>query len=265
MGTIIGTLNRKGGSTKSTGASHLSWAFIAADGMEPTRSVRRALLIDMDSQMHAGKHLGVPRQTRPGIGEVLFDALPIRQAIRETNAPGVHLLPGSRSMRDFDLSVADMPGREQILAGMLAPVRAEYDYIVIDCPPGAGLIHANVYVAADWLVCPAEPEASAMEGILELQEDLAEMRAGAGARAELLGILFARVDLRTREHRDNLAEARERFGPLVLDSTIRSTTRMREACREHLLIQQYDPRSGAGRDYEAAAAEILTRIHGREA
>lgn len=266
MGTTLVLINRKGGSTKSTGSSHLSSALLTAHaaGVRKAPPPRRSLLVDLDPQRHAGKHLGVPRHTTPGIGEVLFEGLPIRQAIRATNAAGVHLLPGSRAMRDFDLSVADLPGRERILADLLAPLRAEYDYILIDCPPGAGLIHLNAFVAADVLVIPAEPEASAMEGILELQEDLAEVRAATGARAELLGILFARVDLRTREHRDNLAEARERFGPLVLDATIRATTRMREACREHQLIQQYAPLSEAGRDYESAATEILARIQGRK-
>jgi chromosome partitioning protein len=262
MGTTIGMINRKGGSMKSTTVSHCASALTTLDRSIVGLSVpaRRVLVIDLDAQMHAGKHLGVPRNTFPGLGEVLFKGQPIHEAIRVTNAAGVEILPGSRSMCDFDLSVADIPGRERILADLIAPVRAEYDYILIDCPPGPGLIHVNTFLAADWLVIPCEPEASAMEGILELAEDLTAVKASTGAGAEILGILFARVDRRTREHRDNLVEARVRFGSLVMDTTIRSTTRIREACREHLLITQYAPRSEAGRDYEAAAAEIVTRV-----
>lgn len=259
MGQIIGIGIEKGGVGKTSTTVNVAAALASR-----RRSRPRVLVVDLDAQGHSGKALGAPRDSGTSVADVLWDGTTISEAIRrEPRLPGVDVLAPSRRMAEYDMDAAGMSDRERVIERMLMPVRDEYDYILCDLPPGLGLVQIGVYVAADWVVVPLEPEADAVAGLLDLRTSLESARDRLGARTRLLGVLLTRVDLRTREHRENIAEIREHLGGEVLEAMIRMTTRMREASRKCLSVIEYAPDSTAARDYVAATREILGRIENR--
>ena len=255
MGSIIGVALEKGGVAKTSTTVNLAAAMALHTEPRP-----RVLIVDLDSQGHAGRALGAPRDQGPGIADVLWDAVPVLDVVRsEPRLPGVDVLAPSRRMAEYDMAAAEVPNRETVIHRALAAAREVYDVILCDLPPGLGLIQTGAHAAADWILAPVEPDVDAVAGLLDLQSSMDQARA-VGGRAELLGILLTRVDLRTREHRSNIAEIRQRFGNLVLDSPIRLTTRVREASRERLSVVEYAPHASAALDYVSACREILRRL-----
>jgi chromosome partitioning protein len=275
---IIAVLNRKGGVGKSASVAHLSRELAQEVGKRSKRGGdgrKPVLIIDVDSQGHAGKHLGIEPNGQPNLGNVLFDNLPAREALVPTNIDDVWIIRGSRTLRDLDFSIGVQVGEEiargvpveqrldpyNILKEALAPLREEFQMILVDCGPSAGLLHMCVFALADYLVIPSEADAGAIEGIVDLMEDIAEAQELTGSRIELLGVVFTKVSGFTVEHRANMQELRDNLGGLVFDAHVRAATRMREAWRERMLITHYDPRSGVSDDYRAVAREIMKRVH----
>lgn len=261
MGSVIAVVSQKGGVGKTTTVVNLATAF-AEGGLR-----RRTLVVDLDSQGHASTALGAPRDSGLTIASVLWDGVPISEAIhREPRLPGVDVVAGSQLMAEYDMDVADQPDRYQLIAQAIRPVSEGYDLTLLDLPPGVGLIHAGAYVAADWVLAPTTPEAYAVRGLVDLRQSLQQAQHSLDAPAQLLGVLITMSDhRRTREHRLNIAEIRDALGSDVLRSVIRLTTRCREAARHQRAVVEYDPDCTAAQDYMAAAAELLDRIRERSA
>ena len=250
---ITAVVCQKGGVGKTTTAVNTAVALASQED-------RRVLVVDLD-QGHAGKALGAACGTGPDIADLVWEGAGMGHVIRrEPRVPGIDVIAGSKTMADYDLNLADAGDRLDVLRSLLEPVRSEYDHILLDLPPGRGLVHVGAYMAADWILAPVIPEVDAVDGLVDLKESIDRAEAEFGAPGRLLGILITMVDLRTREHRDNIAELREVLGSQVLDSTIRTTTRVREAAREQVSVLEHSPDCTAARDYQAAANEITTRM-----
>lgn len=250
---VTAVVNQKGGVGKSTSVINLAAAFSSA-------GPGRVLVIDLDAQAHSGKALGAPRGSGPDVADLIWEGRRSEEVIRhEPRLPRVDVIAGSRAMSSYDLELADASDRLEVIARIVEPLRKDYEHILLDLPPGIGLVHAGSYMAADWVLAPVNPEADAVDGLVELMGNVDRSARELGARARLLGTLVTMVDTRTREHNDNVAEIREGLGPLVLDAMIRQTTRVREASRERLTVLEYAPACTAARDYLAAAAEIVAR------
>lgn len=250
---VTAVVCQKGGVGKTTTAVNAAVA-LASEGD------RRVLVVDLD-QGHAGKALGAACGTGLDIADVVWEGRAVEDVIRrEPRVARIDVIAGSKAMADYDLELADAPDRFDVLSSLLEPVRHEYDHILLDLPPGRGLVHAGAYMAADWILAPVIPEVDAVDGLVDLQESLERAESELGAPARLVGILVTMVDVRTREHRDNIAELREVLGSQVLDSTIRTTTRVREAAREQVSVLEHSPDCTAARDYRAAANEIVNRM-----
>ena len=250
---ITAVVNEKGGVGKSTTAVSIAVALASQEA-------ERVLVVDLD-QGHAGKALGVPRGTGPDIADAIWEGAGVQDVIRlEPRVPGIDVIAGSRAMADYDLTLADASDRLDVLRGLLQPLGDRYDHIILDLPPGRGLVHAGAYMAADWILAPVVPEADAVEGLVDLTESIDRAGADFSAPARLVGILITMVDVRTREHRANIGELREVLGSRVLDTTIRTTTRVREAARERLSVLEYAPDCTAAQDYRSAASEITHRM-----
>lgn len=250
---VTAVVNQKGGVGKSTSTAALAVA-LGATG------AGRILTVDLDSQGHCGKALGAPRGSGLDVADLIWEGRSAKEVIRrEPRLPGVDVIAGSRSMASYDLEFADAPDRLEVINCIVEPLRGDYGHILLDLPPGFGLVHTGTYMAADWVLAPVIPEADAVDGLVDLIENLDRAHEKLGARARLLGVLITMVDTRTREHVDNVAEIREGLGPLVLDTVIRQTTRVREASRERLSVLEYAPECTAARDYVTAAAELMCR------
>lgn len=251
---ILALVNNKGGVAKTTTAVSLA-AGIAAPG-------RRVLLIDLDSQGSASLSLGVPRaELTPSTADVLFDAMPIRQAIRQTAVAGLDLLTGSMALANADLVLSDMRGREGRLKDAVAPIRHDYAFVILDCPPSLSLLPINALVAADAFIVPVVPHYLALEGLVNLMEAVTRLQDGIGATAELLGLVLTMVDYRTHAAGELVRMIRDHYKRQVFKTEIRVNVRLTEAPSFGKPIFTYAPESTGAIAYQELTTEVLHRCH----
>lgn len=249
---ILALVNNKGGVAKTTTAVSL------AAGIAATK--RRCLLIDLDSQGSASLSLGVPRSDlSPSVAEVLFDDVPVRQAIRRTVVESLDLLTGSMALANADLVLADMRGRERRLKDAIAPARDDYAFVVLDCPPSLSLLPINALVAADAFIVPVVPHYLALEGLVNLMDAVARLKDGIGVAAELLGLVLTMVDYRTNAAGELVAMIRDHYRRAVFKTEIRTNVRLTEAPSFGKTIFDYAPTSSGAVAYAELTAEVLQR------
>ncbi len=251
--TVLALINNKGGVGKTTSAVSLA-AGIAGEG-------RRVLLIDLDAQGSASLSLGIGRaDLSPGTAEVVLDHLSIRAAIRASSVAGLDILPGSMKLASADLALSDVKGRETVLKGALTPIRADYDIIVLDCPPSLGLLTVNALTASDFFVIPMTPDYLALEGLVNLMEAVEKVRSGIGKTAEPLGILLTLCDYRLNVTEEISRMIRAHYGRLVYKAEIRLNVRLKEAPSFGKTIFDYDAGSAGAEGYLAFTKETLSRL-----
>lgn len=220
----------------------------------------RVLLVDLDPQAHAtlGLGHGVEPRDRSQLSclDVLRGEVPLSDAIRP--APGgLHLLPASEELSDLeDEAAASAIGPERALERALAAEDPYYDFALLDCPPRAdGVLTANAVRAADLVCLVVETGAFALQGALKARAIFEDLAASLD-RALELRVLATLLDRRTRFARDVLLGMHARFGPLLFDSTIRESVRLREAAAFGVPVQVLDPAGAAAADFSALAREV---------
>ena len=249
---ILALVNNKGGVAKTTTAVNL------AAGL--ARAGNRTLLVDLDSQASASLSLAVPRaELSPSSADVVLDGMPIARAARATWTAGLDLVTGAAALANADLALANVRGRERRLATALGPVRDDYGFIVLDCPPSLGLVSVNALVAADAFIVPIVPQYLALEGLVNLLEAVERVRTGIGASAELMGILLTLVDYRTRSAVEIVDMIRRHYGSQVFKTEIRVNVKLAEAPSFGRSIFDYDRTSSGALAYERLTREVLRR------
>jgi chromosome partitioning protein len=249
---ILTLINSKGGVGKTTSAVNLA-AALAELG-------HRTLLLDLDQQASASFSLGIPRdQLAPSSADVLLHDLPIREAIRPTSTPKLDIVTASIELANADIVLAPVRGRESRLAGALAPIRGEYAYILIDCPPSLSLLPINALLASDWFMVPLVPHYLALEGLVSLLDAVSTIQREMGATAKLLGLLLTMVDVRARSTTDLIAMIRDHYGSAVFDTEIRTNIRLAEAPSFGRTALQHDPTSTGALAYTALAREVVKK------
>jgi len=247
---VIAIANQKGGCGKTTTAINLAAGF--------GEKGHRTLLIDADPQGHASLGLGQRRQEEPGLYEVFALDFPIDQAIIQSAAKDVDIIPATISLAAVEHVLADMPKRERQLYDHLQNVASIYDYVIIDCPPALGLLSINAIRAANRVVVPIDMSLFSIDGIERLSEtiDLVAQKYNLDIEINILPTL---VDKRTRLCRKFLLSIWERYQDNVLPMMIHNTVRLKEAACEGQSIIQFDPGSIAARDYRELTEEILRK------
>jgi chromosome partitioning protein len=157
-----------------------------------------------------------------------------------------------------------MIGRERALEKALAPVREEYDYVLIDTPPSLGLLTINALVAADSVIVPVQCEYLSLRGLVQLENTLAMIRENLNPDVEIEGILPTMYDRRTLHSREAIDILKENFGDLVLNTRIRKTIRYAEAPVKGQSVLKYDPQGEAAAMYRDLAKEVLNGAQARE-
>jgi chromosome partitioning protein len=249
MADTIAVLSQKGGTGKTTTVRTLTDAF--------RRSGVRTLAIDLDPQGNLSDYFDVPPEAEPTIADVLSGRAAVTEAIHDD------LIPANLTLAEAELMLGGKMGRELTLRRALAKAPAEYDLILIDCPPSLGLLTVNALVAADCALITAEAQYFALQGVEQAMEVVELARDGLNPELSVLGVLLNLADMRTIHSREALVSLKERFGELVFDSTIRSSIAYAESAERARSI--LDHRPDLGSDYLDLAGEVMQRLSGLSA
>lgn len=250
--TIIACIQSKGGVGKTTSAVNLSHALATHK--------QKVLLIDLDSQGSASLSLGVPRdKITPSIADVLMEELPIEDAIRETSVKNLHIITGSMGLANFDVTMANIDGRTEVIKDGIKSIIPKYDTIILDCPPTMSLLPVNALVACDHYLVPVMPHYLALEGLVNLLDAIDRIKAGIGSSGSLLGILLTMVDSRTKVTGEISDIIRKQFKNAVFKTEIKTNIKLAEAPSFGKTIFQYDWNCTGAESYQALAKEVIQR------
>jgi chromosome partitioning protein len=251
MGTIYAIANQKGGVGKTTTAVNVA-ACIAEAGY-PT------LLVDIDPQANATVGLGLEKHLVPSIYDVLSGDATAAEAIRRSDIDGLSVLPASPDLAGANVELPRVEGSEGRLRDALAPIRDDYAFTLLDCPPSLGPLTVNALVAADRVIVPVQTEYFALEGLAGLLDTLALVQRELNPRLTVAGMLLTMHDNRTRLARDVEREVREHFPSLVFDTVIPRNVRVGEAPSYGRPVIHHDPHCPGADAYFALAKEVAAR------
>ncbi|MCX5751522.1 MAG: ParA family protein [Candidatus Saganbacteria bacterium] len=250
MGIILATVNQKGGVGKTTTAINLA-AYLATYG-------KKILLIDSDPQGNATSGLG---QNHLDLEKCLYDVLidneDASNVIRRTSIVGLDLLPTSPRLAGAEVELVNEPERETRLKAALAPIKDNYDFIIIDCPPSLNLLTVNALTAADEVLIPIQCEYYALEGLSQLNNTLDLVKQSLNPSLKIRAIVLTMYNTRTLLSDQVAEEARKHFGGKVLKTVIPRNIRLAEAPSFGQPILFYDPSSSGATAYESITRELL--------
>ncbi len=252
MGKIIALANQKGGVGKTTTAINLA-ASLAELG-------KKVLLVDADPQANASSGLGVDiRELDFTVYECLIDQIPTKQAIVPTTMDNLELIPSHIDLVGAEIEMLNIDNRERLIQNMLAPLKGDYDYILIDCSPSLGLITVNALTAADSIIIPVQSEYFALEGISKLLNTIKIIKGKLNPDLSIEGFLLTMHDSRLRLANQIYDEVKRHFQDMVFNTVINRNVRLSEAPSHGQPILQYDPESKGAINYLELAKELMDK------
>jgi chromosome partitioning protein len=249
----VAVANQKGGVGKTTTAINVATS-LALEG-------RRVLLVDVDPQGNLTSGVGQKGQ-RAEAGTVyealLTDGDPAT-FVRATGVTNLFLIPADRNLTGAEIELVSTPGREHRLQRVLSPLREQFDFMFIDCPPSLGLLTLNALVAADAVLIPLHCEYFALEGLAELVGTMRRVRGALNPSLDIEGVLLTMYDDRTNLGQLVARDVREFFKDKVFNTIIPRNIRLGEAPSHGLPAVVYDAKSRGAAAYVALAREMLAR------
>ncbi len=249
MGRVIAVTNQKGGVGKTTTAVNLSAAL--------ARLGEKVLLLDIDPQGNTTSGVGISKkEIRVCIYDALINELPLQQVILPTKWDRLDLVPATIQLAGAEIELVPTLSREVKLKEALAPVRANYSRIIIDCPPSLGLLTLNALTAADGVLIPIQCEYYALEGLGQLMNTISLVRKHLNQELGIEGVVLTMHDPRTNLSEQVVEEVRGYFREKVYQTIIPRNVRLSEAPSHGLHIFEYDPRCKGAELYLALAREV---------
>jgi len=249
---VVAIVNQKGGVGKTTTAVNLG-AGLAELG-------KKVLLVDIDPQGNATSGVGVNRRRiKKCIYNVLIEGIPIEAVILPTGHDGFDVVPATIQLAGAEIELVLAMQREMKLREALAPILAEYDYILIDCPPSLGLLTLNSLTAASGVLIPVQCEYYALEGLSQLMNTVALVQKHLNPKLLVTGALLTMYDGRTNLATQVVDEVRSFFKERVFTAIVPRNVRLSEAPSHGQPIMTYDPRSKGSEVYRELAKEVLSR------
>ena len=256
MARIVAVANQKGGVGKTTTTINLAASLAVAD--------QRVLLVDVDPQGNLTSGMG--QKGKATSAGTIYDALttfePAIDAwpfVIPTGIERLTLIPADRNLTGAEIEMVPLARREERLRALVAPLRNEFDYILIDCPPSLGLLTLNALVAADAVLIPLHCEYFALEGLADLVGTMRRVRAALNPGLDIEGVLLTMFDERTNLGQQVASEVRAFFKEKVFQTVIPRNVRLGEAPSHGMPVILYDVKSRGAEAYLALAREVLAR------
>ncbi|TMQ66497.1 MAG: ParA family protein [Candidatus Eisenbacteria bacterium] len=250
MGRVIAIASQKGGVGKTTTAINLG-ACLAQSG-------QRVLIVDIDPQSNASSGLGLNGNSRQyTLYEALLGQAELSSAITTTALSSLDVAPSGQRLSGAEVELVGVLARETRLRGCLAPVRPQYDFVLIDCPPSLGLLTVNALAAADSVLLPLQCEYLALEGLTSMMSAISLVQDHLNPGLRIEGVLLTMYDARLNLSQQVAEEARKFFSERVYQTMIPRNVRLSEAPSFGKPIVLYDPQSTGADSYRQLAQEVI--------
>ena len=247
MSKVITISNHKGGVGKTTSAINI--------GAGLTKLGKKVLLIDLDPQANLSQSLGLINQERNIYGAIRgeYKLEPIEVV------KGLDIIPSTLDLSGAEIELSGEAGREYILRELIEPLRASYDFILIDSPPSLGLLTINSFTASDQVFIPLQAQFLALQGLAKLMEVIEKIKKRLNKDLEIAGVIVTQYDSRKVLNRDVVDTIENHFKELVFNTKIRDNIALAEAPAQGLDIFRYNSKSYGAEDYLSLCTEILKR------
>ncbi|HWI63832.1 MAG TPA: AAA family ATPase [Symbiobacteriaceae bacterium] len=256
MGRVIAVVNQKGGVGKTTTSVNLS-ACLAEAG-------KRVLLIDIDPQGNATSGLGIDRRAvKSSVYDLLLEDMSPVDAMVATSVKGLFVVPATMDLAGAEIELVPRISRENRLKRVLDPVKDQFDFILMDCPPSLGLLTINALTAADSILIPIQCEYYALEGLSQLMDTYKLVREALNTRLEVEGVVLTMFDGRTNLSIQVVEDVKRFFRGKVYRTIITRNVRLSEAPSHGLPITSYDPKSKGAEAYTELAREVIEHVEER--
>lgn len=253
MGKVIAIANQKGGVGKTTTAINLAASLAILE--------KDVLIIDADPQANttSGLNFSPKNDQKRTLYEIMIGQIHASDALIQTEIGKLHMIPSHINLVGAEIEMLEFEDRESILKNAIAPIKDNYDYIILDCSPSLGLITINCLAAADSVLIPVQPEPFALEGLGKLLQTIRLVQNGINPALTIEGLLVTMFDGRTKVHTQAVEELRATFKEIVFNTIIQRNIRLSEAPSHGKPAILYDVMSNGTTNYLSLAKEVLSR------
>ena len=250
---IFCVANQKGGVGKTTTTVNLA-AGLAQIG-------RRVLVVDLDPQGNATMGSGIDKRALAlTVYDVLLESASIAEARQRSPQGGYDVLGANRELAGAEVELVELERRERRLRSALEAVRADYDIVLVDCPPSLSLLTLNGLCAAHGVVVPMQCEYFALEGLSDLVNTIKQVHANLNPELKIIGLLRVMFDPRITLQQQVSEQLKAHFGDKVFDTVIPRNVRLAEAPSYGQPGVTFDPQSKGAQAFVAFAREMVGRL-----
>ncbi|RKW51223.1 MAG: ParA family protein [Lachnospiraceae bacterium] len=252
MGRIIAIANQKGGVGKTTTAINLAAALAEAG--------QRVLGIDFDPQGNLSSGIGIEKESiKNSVYDLLINGVDFYSVLQETEIKNLDVLPTNVNLAGAEIELQDEANRDTKLKEKIEAIRANYDFIIVDCPPSLSLLTINALTAADSVLIPIQCEYYALEGLGQMVKTINLIRKKLNKKLTIEGVVFTMYDARTNLSQQVVESVKETLDEYIYNAVIPRNVRLAEAPSYGKPITEYDTRSSGAESYRMLAAEVISR------